>query len=711
MQFVKCIAHRHGLFDRRVLEFSDRLNIIYGKNGAGKTLLARAMIEAIWGRFSDQHVVGSEVWKSLFLDLCFSLSESGCYRVSNGIDGTWQICFRSDNEDVILFSGSNERAPSIQTDSVALPFEARALREFIGRSDLAAVLASSFIQSPADLPQGFLIDPDVIRKIILSDGTNFYQTYLSLQNLFQGGEECEPPEVRRLSEIKRDLDRKIQIHDIRGSRHEKLIREKNSIQAEIDELKSSLDSLMSQKEILNKIMENLNRVEMLKREFDVIKEEIQREQQKIASIHDMHRELETLFPQFRDIDENDSTTIDMLQQVFNEIRNLNERIDTFFLKRDEKKRTFRKFVVMIVAATAAVIIALLVGSGFRVMKILPFLGTALGVSLALIAGLAGWLIVSLRDREVECFEETKRVLKSRIKGLMDTGKLDLDDIKLTEVYELLLQYVEDYVTYAERKKDLTRLKDSLKDEAYMKEIQNKLDELKREEEKIKDEIHLSIDTLNIVGDMDHETTKIVELIQNIEAEAGLVRDKIETKERICKKIDEEFSQSSGGGDTVSALMEEYGRVDRVLRKWGVNKRSLLLMYRIISEAVERSESKQFARLIDAALDGFHHLTGNQFITRLDEKAVMRIIREPAAALELGTPTAHALYLSIVCALTDFIAAGGNSLPLLIDEPFQFMDDERCSRFRDLVSYVSNKRQVIIFTHQSDKRSWGNFIEL
>ena len=95
-------------------------------------------------------------------------------------------------------------------------------------------------------------------------------------------------------------------------------------------------------------------------------------------------------------------------------------------------------------------------------------------------------------------------------------------------------------------------------------------------------------------------------------------------------------------------MEEYGRVDRVLRKWSVNKRSLLLMYRIIAEAVERSESKQFARLIDAALDGFHHLTGNQFITRLDEKAVMRIIREPSAALELGTPTAHALCLSIVC---------------------------------------------------------------
>ena len=88
-----------------------------------------------------------------------------------------------------------------------------------------------------------------------------------------------------------------------------------------------------------------------------------------------------------------------------------------------------------------------------------------------------------------------------------------------------------------------------------------------------------------------------------------------------------------------------------------------------------------------------------------------MIAENRITEDLTPPVIHALLISLKFTLSDFIINGETSIPLLIDEPFQFMDDERCNRFRDLVSYISNKRQVIIFTHHSDKRNWGNFIEL
>ena len=99
--------------------------------------------------------------------------------------------------------------------------------------------------------------------------------------------------------------------------------------------------------------------------------------------------------------------------------------------------------------------------------------------------IALYLFVASRDKEIVRLEEEKQGFKERIKALMEKSRVELEDYKLTEIYELLLQYFEDYVNYTERKKDLARIKSSLKEEDYMVRIQNKLDALKKEEEIIR----------------------------------------------------------------------------------------------------------------------------------------------------------------------------------------------------------------------------------
>ena len=104
MQFVKCMVYKHGLFDNRVLDFSDRLNIVFGKNGSGKSLLARSMMDAVWGKFSDRKLLGDDVWNSLYLDLLFSLSEDGYYRICNTSDKNYRVQYmHSNGEKIALF--------------------------------------------------------------------------------------------------------------------------------------------------------------------------------------------------------------------------------------------------------------------------------------------------------------------------------------------------------------------------------------------------------------------------------------------------------------------------------------------------------------------------------------------------------------------------------------------------------------------------------
>jgi len=88
-------------------------------------------------------------------------------------------------------------------------------------------------------------------------------------------------------------------------------------------------------------------VDALKNEFESIKDEIQDEQQKIKSIKDMKSELDAMFPQFSDMDINDSTNLDRLQELFNDIRNLNEQIDNFYFLRELKRKKFKKIATAV----------------------------------------------------------------------------------------------------------------------------------------------------------------------------------------------------------------------------------------------------------------------------------------------------------------------------------------------------------------------------
>ena len=715
MQFIKCIVYRHGLFDNRVLDFSDRLNIVYGKNGSGKSMLVRGMMDAVWGRFSDRKLLSDEVWNSLYLDLLFSLSEDGYYRISNTSDKSYRVQFVHSNGEKTLYSESklDFAEGKIQNDFNP-DFESKVFREFLNRFDSGKFFNSSFIPASTDIAGDSVIDYSMLKKIILDDHTGFYNNFNNLNKSFQQGVSAMsglPPEVIRFEEKKRELEKKIQIIDISDSRHEKLRKEKNTVQQEVDELNNSLNSLSSQKEILNKIIENLTKVEELKNEFETIKDEIQSEQQKIKSITDMKTELDTMFPQFSDIDLADSTNLDRLQEVFNDILNLNETIDNFYFMRELRKKKFRRIAVAVACTALSLVCIILARNGFDIQKDLALWAGILGLSCAVEAAIAVYQQVARRSKVLDQLEDEKKRYKEKIIALMEKSKVELEDYKLTEIYELLLQYFEDYVNYTERKKDLARIKSSLKEEEYMITIQKKLDALKKEEEIIKDEIHTSIDTLNIVDDIENETSKIEDLIQNIDMEAVIIKEKIETKEHILQQIDSEFAQVSGHDGALSAIMEEKNNLDRVMKKWKVNQNSLQFMLRTLASAVERSEEKQLRTLMDGTIDKFNHLTGNQYITKIDVPVLMGLLAENRVTEVLTPPIIHALLISLKFALSDFIINENTSIPLLIDEPFQFMDDERCNKFRDLVSYISNKRQVIIFTHHSDKRNWGNFIEL
>src|SRR4030067_2294845 len=88
----------------------------------------------------------------------------------------------------------------------------------------------------------------------------------------------------------------------------------------------------------------------------------------IQSISDMKTELDTMFPHFSDIDINDSTNLERLQEVFNDILNLNEQIDDFYFRRDLKKKKFKKIAVAASLSALSSCLFILIRNGFAFQK-------------------------------------------------------------------------------------------------------------------------------------------------------------------------------------------------------------------------------------------------------------------------------------------------------------------------------------------------------
>jgi uncharacterized protein YhaN len=132
---------------------------------------------------------------------------------------------------------------------------------------------------------------------------------------------------------------------------------------------------------------------------------------------------------------------------------------------------------------------------------------------------------------------------------------------------------------------------------------------------------------------------------------------------------------------------------------------------LLREAIAGREEKQIMKLAKTTGQNFHFLTENQYSDSINDDIIKRAIKGDSLVNEFNPSILHILLLSIKFAITNTFDDLEINLPLIIDEPFQQMDDQRINRFKKLLDDNSLKRQVIIFTRSTKYKDWGSYIEL
>lgn len=165
-------------------------------------------------------------------------------------------------------------------------------------------------------------------------------------------------------------------------------------------------------------------------------------------------------------------------------------------------------------------------------------------------------------------------------------------------------------------------------------------------------------------------------------------------------------------DRASRVLADAARLERDLadveRRIDENERTaraLRAAYALLRDGYEEFREHDESRLVDAVAERFEALGGSS----LGDFRVEPGLAEPTVALagrtvSIDSPALshgqrHLVMLAIRLGAADFLASGDVAVPLIVDEPFAHLDDRNAARVWELLTRVSDERQVIVATQE------------
>ena len=338
-------------------------------------------------------------------------------------------------------------------------------------------------------------------------------------------------------------------------------------------------------------------------------------------------------------------------------------------------------------------------------------GGVIFVSLFISMIMSIFYFFSSRTKELKHLIKDRGDVETRLKNLLKENNINLNEYTLETIYEFLVQYFEEYGEYTIRQTELNDMKVSLKDKKYMKRIKDELIDLEKEDEEISKKIEKGLSSLDNVGDVEFGIESINKMILDMNYNIKSLKEKIKVNEEILMQISEELEQSKDNKEGKEQIIIEKDKAEESLKNLNAYKSVIFFIMEIMSEAVNIRRQKQLEELAESTKEKFNFLTDKQYEKIIDSEKIKSIISGNEYGNGINQSLYHLLLLSIKLATTFLLTDFDITLPLIIDEPFMFMDEMRVGRLKEMVDDISMKRQIIIFTHNKNYRDWGSFIEL
>ncbi len=703
-----------GLFENSSLDFNAPVTVVNGKNGSGKSFMARCLIESLWKPVEAPRLLWKSAWDAIFFDLSVDIpGENGdpCrYRFTHNGQQLSIACENGEIRELISHEGESTRGI---IDEVEKRDEGRPLSGFWRGINLEAYINSSFVPSPSDLETEEVINFDTIKEMILNDRSGFYVLSHELKSRFslrgEGGRLLHLTE--KLEQEQKDIQKQIELIEIRGMRSAKLEKELALIKDEQENLRVDQAKYAEDIARLSSVISSLKEVETLNGRLEEIRSEVETEQAHNRSVKSISDEIKNNYPQFQNLKIPDDSNLDRLQELFRDIRNLNEAIDTFFTRRDEKRGKMRRIATGVNIAVLIAVGTIFYKNNFSLKEDHLLIGSLLGVALVFSPVSSIYSFFSTRNRKLQKLKMERQELEERLKSFLRESNLILEDYRLSELFEFLLQYFEEYIEYIEKIRERDEIKEKCLSAGDLKVLKEDLKELKSKQKEIKAAIARELQSLETADPVEEDAEIVEQAMTRLGKAVERLEGDIAAKERVAERIAREISLESDEGGNLVQLKKKAAAVTERLKVLRRRRKAAEILTDTVTEGVLRREQHLLTGLVCSALERFHDITDGHYRENVKEQDVRELLSGNGMRGEINPAVVHALILSVKLSLSEFIPETLAALPIIIDDPFLFMDDDRTKKLKKQIDDIARSRQVIIFTHKSDISEWGNAVKL
>ncbi|MFH0977166.1 MAG: hypothetical protein V1874_15410 [Spirochaetota bacterium] len=731
MQLLECIVSKPGLLNNIKFKLDKGITVIYGKNESGKTLIAKAIIDTLFGEFFGQFSLNGKAWDDMHFELLFNNS-SNQYRFIKDKKESFIINYADMDQGEYSFSSEKQlfQLPDKERKNINIDgewfiklLEAKNDTEtawLFSKIDMQTFLNICYLPEPIDIARKGRLDYKILQKFLMDDKGKFFSLHKNISNAFRNENPGDTAFINHIlkneNELKK-IEKKIQIAGIHTSKSERLNKEKTRLEDELKNMENGLSDARANKAKLISIHNNLKQLEEIKTAIENKIKEKQAEQEKIDLAIKTEENIKIKYPKFYNFEESNIKNLKKIQESYREVRDVHEEIENFYLLRSEKKNNFKNIILSINISCILILAALFgisnyafpiaVLDEYKAHFIVGLLAFSIFSSLLLLL----YYFLKMRSSDLKRIMKKKSGVEKKLEETLQKNSIILNEYKLEAIYEYLVKYFEEYGEYSINQTELLNIRENLKGNDYIEAFNNEIDKLKTNENEIKQEIDNCIKSFadNSQCDLDMDKTNI--LILNRNHDIAKLKENIIRTEKILMQIDEELSRGIVQNNELTGLREEQTKLQTALQKLTNYKISFGYINNLLKDAIAKREEKQIAGLARTAAEKFHFITDNQYTDLINENAISKLLKNEMPGEEINNSILYLLYLSVKFALTETVGDFKMNLPMIIDEPFQQMDEERIIRFKKTVDDISLKRQVLIFTHDSKYKDWGLCIEL
>ena len=700
MRFIQCIASHNPLFNNTILQFKEGANVLYGESGSGKTKLVEAINHTVWNLLSPDIFSNKEI-NSISLNITISHNNND-FRIIRDKSGI-EIQNLKDSSIASLNSSQSEE----EIHAIISNFD-NSLYKLLSSVSHNVYSNTSYVPSPVN-EKSFFPDFKSILPLVLSDDTHFFNHRTFLNNFLKNEDNPLTVNYNKTRKILKEMDHEIEIKNLRFSKFSKIEQEKEELFREYSNYENQTGELLNKIDKLKTLESQKEKYNRLSARKEKLNDEFTAEKKMEESVNHLSDSIKKQYPLFLSLDNAQKSSLPEIQTTFSAI----QKAISAITKRKESKakavRQWKKSMLLVIMIPAAASIFFFLNQHISVYGIGALrlaLYSSIIVSVAAISGFTA-LFFSLKKYDLKELIEDKQEKDSLLVSLLQKNNIRIGKSSSTELYELILRFFQEFNSFEEIRAEIADLKNTITPD-YKKHYSHKIGELTLSIKNIEEKFLMECKAIGIncpsINDFNHDS-----ISADIEHQIETIKEKSSSVRELLTRIDSELEQFNGNNKVGDELGFRRETVKAELNQLQKKVNTFDFIESVFKTILKEKENTIFDRFCETGYNFYEKLCGKN--PTLD-KAEFRDIVFKKAEIALSPVQSHFLCLSLIITLNNFISPDSPSLPLIADEPGLFMDKKRIDLLLPAVKKISDTRQVILITHDSNTyESFGHRINI